>query len=65
MSHRADQMKLLRQAKKAGCTVERMKNGHWKITTPSGESFHAPFSPRNPGGVRTTIDKLRKAGVEL
>ena len=65
MSHRAEMAKVLKKAKKKGCTVERLKNGHWKVTTPNGESFHAAFSPRNPGGVRTVIDKLKKEGVSL
>lgn len=65
MSHRADQMKLLRKLKKLGCLVERLPNGHWLVTAPNGSTFHAPFSPHTPGGVRETIKKAQKAGVKL
>lgn len=63
--HRADMMKLLKRAKKCGCSVERRGSGHWKITTPSGVSVIAAFSPRTAGGYRSTINDLRKAGVQI
>ena len=63
--HRSDMMKLLKKAKKQGCEVERLRNGHWRVTTPNGTIFTAPFSPHNPGGYRDTIRALRQAGVEL
>lgn len=58
-------MKLVKQAKKQGCTVERTGSGHWKITTPSGTVLVTSFSPSNPGAYRDTIRALRKAGVSL
>jgi hypothetical protein len=63
--HRSDMMKLLKKAESKGCSVERLKNGHWMITTPSGVKIPAPFSPRSPGRHRDVIRDLRKAGVPL
>lgn len=63
--HRADMMKLVKRAKKEGCTLERDGRSHWKITTPSGTVITASFSPRTPGAYRDTIRALRQAGVEL
>ena len=63
--HRADMMKLLKKAEKQGCSVERLRNGHWKVTAPNGDSFHAPFSPRTPGGVTFIATQLKRAGVKL
>lgn len=63
--HRADMMKLLKKAKKAGCSVERTGSGHWMITTPSGRTILCAFSPRTAGAYRGTINALRKAGVKL
>jgi hypothetical protein len=63
--HRADMMKLVKLAKKNGCSVQRTGNGHWGITTPSGAYIVASFSPRTPGAYRDTIRDLRKAGVSL
>jgi hypothetical protein len=65
MSHRSDMMKLVKLARKKGCTVERTGSGHWKITTPSGEVLITSFSPSNPGPHRDLIRYLRKAGVPL
>ena len=63
--HRSDMMKLLRRAEKEGCLVDRLTNGHWKITTPSGVVIRTSFSPGNAGAYRVTLRNLRKAGVEL
>ena len=63
--HRSDMMKLVKQAKRKGCTVVRSGNGHWKITTPDGTNLYASFSPTSPGAYRDTIRDLRKAGVSL
>ena len=63
--HRGDMMKLIKLAKKQGCTTERTGSGHWRITTPSGESIVTSFSPSNGGAYRITIRALRKAGVSL
>lgn len=63
--HRADMMKLLKKAKKAGCTYERTGSGHWMIITPSGTTILCAFSPRTSGAYRQTITNLRKAGVQL
>lgn len=65
MSHRADMMKLIKLAKKAGCTVERTGSGHWKITTPSGAVLITSFSPSSPIPYRDTVQHLKKAGVKL
>jgi hypothetical protein len=63
--HRGDMMKLVKLAKKQGCTVERTGSGHWKIVTPNKTVLTASFSPSNPGSYRDTIRALRKAGVSL
>lgn len=63
--HRADMMKLVKQARKNGCHIERSGNGHWRITAPSGATIYASFSPTSPGAYRDTIRELRKAGVSL
>lgn len=63
--HRSDMMKLVKVAKKRGCSVERTGSGHWKITTPSGVVLVTSFSPSNPGAYRDVIRALRKAGVSL
>lgn len=63
--HRADMMKLVKKARSKGCDVERSGNGHWRITTPSGVTVYASFSPTSPGAYRDTIRDLRKAGVSL
>ena len=63
--HRSDMMKLIKRAKKNGCSAERTGSGHWRITTPSNQVIIASFSPSNPGAYRDTIRDLRRAGVEL
>jgi hypothetical protein len=63
--HRSDMMKLVKKAKKAGCSTERAGSGHWRIVAPNGTLITASFSPSNPGSYRDTIRALRKAGVEL
>ena len=65
MSHRGDMMKLMKLAKKAGCSIERTGSGHWKITTPSGAVLIASFSPSSPLPYRDTVKHLLKAGVKL
>jgi hypothetical protein len=63
--HRSDMMKLIKLAKKHGCTAERTGSGHWKIVCPNGSTLTASFSPSRPGAYRDTIKALRKAGVPL
>ena len=58
-------MKLVKLAKKKGCSAQRTGSGHWRITTPSGVTIITSFSPSNPGAYRDTIQALRKAGVPL
>lgn len=65
MSHRADMAKLMRKLKQLDCEVDRTRGGHWKITTPNGAVVIAAFSPRAPGSVNATIQRLRKEGVPL
>jgi hypothetical protein len=61
--HRADMMKLVKLAKKAGCTAIRTGTGHWKITTPSGAVIITSFSPSTAGAYRDTVRALRREGV--
>lgn len=63
--HRSDMMKLVKKAKKAGCSAERTGSGHWRIVAPNGTLITTSFSPSNPGSYRDAIRALRKAGVEL
>lgn len=63
--HRADMMKLLKKAQKAGCFVERAGSGHWKIVTPNGTTTFTSFSPKNAGALRDVTKELKKAGVQL
>jgi len=63
--HRADMMKLLKQIRKKGCTVERTGSGHWRITTPNGASLITSFSPKTPGALRDITRRLKKEGIEL
>jgi hypothetical protein len=57
--------KLLRAAKKLGCSVERTSGGHWKVITPSGEVIIAAFSPRSAKSVHDIRHRLRRAGVDI
>ena len=63
--HRSDMMKLVKLAKKNGCTVERTGSGHWSFTTPNGTRIIASFSPSTQHALRSTIRDLRKAGAPL
>ena len=63
--HRAEMMKLMKKAQKAGCSVERTGSGHWKIVAPNGTVTVTSFSPKNAGALRDVTKELKKAGVQL
>ena len=63
--HTSDMRKLMRRAKKAGCTVTRTGGGHYKIITPNGTRIICSFSPRDNGAYRDTLRDLRRDGVQI
>lgn len=66
MSQRSEMGKLIKAARKQGCTIEQAKRGgHWKIRTPDGQLIVAPFSPGTHRGVRDTIARLKAAGITI
>jgi predicted RNA binding protein YcfA (HicA-like mRNA interferase family) len=59
---RAESMKLVKDLRKQGFTVERTGSGHWKIGAPDQEnSVVMAFSPRT-GGQHKTLKRLKEIG---
>jgi hypothetical protein len=57
---------LIRRCEKAGLTVERSGGGHWKVTSPEGETVATiPFSPSTNRWLENTLTQLRRRGIEL
>jgi hypothetical protein len=54
---------VLRRARKAGSTVERAGNGHWKVTSPTGGCVQVAFSPGCSRGVLNAVTRLRRVGA--
>lgn len=59
-------MKRLRQALVAqGFTVERARNGHWKVTTPDGRArVQMAHSPSDYRSIRNTVAQLKRLGYQ-
>lgn len=51
---------LVRRARKAGCEVQRLKNGHTRVTAPNGASYDLSFSPGTSRGVHEQQVKMAK-----
>lgn len=64
MSARHDFNAILREARRAGCTVETGRK-HMRIVTPSGARISASSSPSDVNAWRMLRSDLRKAGVEV
>lgn len=55
----------LRKAKKAGCTVERRPNSHWRVSNGLGEDVTVPFSPGSSGSVAMALRAINKKIKEI
>lgn len=65
-AHRKDVNGILKQCRKAGAAIERLNNGHWKVTNPAtGEHCQVAFSPRSGAYTRQLRVKLRRIGIEV
>jgi hypothetical protein len=61
--HRKDVQKLLRKIIKEGGTVEKVPNGHWKVTNPdTGQACQVAFSPRDHRYVYNAATRLKRIG---
>ncbi len=63
MASKAD-MKALREALEAqGFTVERARNGHWRVTAPNGRArMQMAYSPSDHRGILNTVSRLKRIG---
>jgi len=56
-------MKLVKECRKQGLTVERTGSGHWKVSNADGEFVIMAFSP-GKGGRHKTMKRLEGIGFE-
>lgn len=56
--------KLVAKLRRAGVTVERTRNGHWKVITPHGPVFMAS-TPSDHRAERNTKAMLRRRGLVI
>lgn len=64
MSGRAERMKLVKELKKQGFSVERTGSGHWKVTYPGRQGVVIMgFSPSG-SAQHKTLKHLRGLGFE-
>jgi len=57
-------VKALRQALEAqGFTVEKARNGHWRVTAPNGRArMQMAASPSDRRGLLNTVSRLKRIG---
>lgn len=61
---RAETMKLVKDLRKQGFTVERSGSGHWKVYAADGRGpVTIAFSPRT-GGLHKTMKRLAEIGYK-
>ena len=63
--NKAQVQKVLKVAASQGCEIYMQKSGHYKIVTPSGQPVFCAQTPSDWRGVKRTISRLRKAGVNV
>lgn len=56
-------MRLVKDLKKQGFTVERTGGGHWRVTNERGDVAFLSFSPRS-SGLHRTLKRLRAMGYK-
>jgi len=62
-NHRKDVMELLRRVKKEGGTVEKVPNGHWKVTNmDTGQTCQVAWSPRDHRYIYNAATRLKRIG---
>ena len=62
MAGKQDMERLRKALLTQGFTVERARNGHWKVVAPSGAKMQMAYSPSDHRGVLNTISRLKKMG---
>jgi hypothetical protein len=60
MANLKDMRALVREAQRAGCLAERLRNGHTRLTAPNGARIDLSFSPGSAQAVRSEQTKVRK-----
>ena len=58
-------MKALREAlAKQGFVIEHARNGHYKVTSPTGAKMQMAATPSDHRGLLNTIARLRRIGFD-
>jgi predicted RNA binding protein YcfA (HicA-like mRNA interferase family) len=60
-----DTRQLLTELRKQGWAVKLAGSGHWRVTSPSGETITVPATPQSWRSLRNTRAELRRAGARL
>ena len=56
-------MKALTEALRAqGFEVERARNGHWRVTAPTGARMQMAATPSDHRGILNTVTRLKRIG---
>jgi len=62
--HRKDVMDLIARAEKEGAVVEKVPNGHWKVTNPeTGQATQLAYSPKNHRYIYNAATRLKRIGL--
>ena len=56
-------MRLVKDLRKQGFTVERTGSGHWRVSNERGDVVFMSFSPRG-SGLHKTLKQLRAMGYK-
>jgi hypothetical protein len=62
---RMTDMRALREALAAqGFTVERARNGHYRVIAPTGAKCQIAATPSDWRGIRNTVSRLKRLGFD-
>lgn len=56
---------LLAELRRQGFTVRLGGSGHWRVTSPGGETVTVPATPKSWRSLRNTRAELRRIGADL
>jgi predicted RNA binding protein YcfA (HicA-like mRNA interferase family) len=64
MSKGRDMQELRARLNAQGFTVERVRNGHYKVTAPTGRKAQIAATPGNNRAVLNAITRLKRIGFQ-
>lgn len=65
MASKSDFKRLIKDAEKAGWTVEPSRGGHLKWKAPTGAVVFSASTPSDHRAIKNHLSLLRKAGLNL